>query len=137
MLVMLMPGLACGPFMAGIGKAHAAMVREETVRADIMPDCHGMAAAEKDANGKTPEKGGGTRLFKDCAGIDLCDTDHIVLKKPDMSGKLFPATWTDRTFHPAFTLSMDTGIRGPPREWPGLLSKTQPSVLSTTQRFRE
>lgn len=133
MLVMLMPGLTCGPFMAGIGKAHAA-----TVRAGIMP-CHDMAAMDKNARGKSPTKSehSGTRLFKDCAGIELCDTDHVILKKPDMSGKLFPATWTDRTFHPAFTLSMDTGIRGPPPDWPGLVSGTRPPVLSTTQRFRE
>lgn len=132
MLVMLMPGLVCGPFMAGIGKAQAA-----TVRTASMPECHDMVMAGRNAADKKPAKSDSTRLFKDCAGIDLCDTDHVVLKNPDMTGTLFPAAWTDGASRPVFVLSMDTGIRGPPPDWPGLLSETRLPVLSTTQRFRE
>lgn len=128
MLTMLMPGLTCGPFMAA-GKAHAA-----TVQMPGMPDCHGMAMG-KEANSKKSADGSGTMLFKDCTKVDLFSADHAVLKKPD-TGKAFFIAWADTAPRYAFTPADFHAIRGPPPDWPGF-SQTRPSILLTTQRFRE
>lgn len=115
-LVMLTPSLACGPFMPG-GRTHAAKA---------MPACHGMTAH---ANTH------GTMLFKDCAKIDLQDANHAILKKPD-AGKTFFLALTDAPERNDLTNTDFHDARGPPPDTPAV-SQTKPSILLTTQRFRE
>lgn len=122
MFMMLTPGLACGPFM-GMGRAQAAPMTD-------MPDCKGM---DMDSS----EKSGGDRVFfKDCSKTDLFSADLASLQKPDIDGKVFFTVLAEAApvyiFNPADTRS----IRGPPPGWPDV-SQTQPSILLTTQRFRE
>lgn len=122
-LVMLTPGLACGPFM-GMAKAQAAQPMMD------MPDCKGMGM-------DGPEKSSDERVFfKDCSKTDLFSADQASLQKPDIDGKVFFTILVDAApvyiFNPADTHS----IRGPPPDWPDV-SQTQPSILLTTQRFRE
>ncbi len=127
MLLMLTPGLACGPFM-GMSKAQAAQPMQG------MEDCPGM------------DKMGGTQnipsddnpiFFKDCLHIDLQNADHHAdLKNPDNGGKTFIIAWIDTAPVVTFDPAGYHAIRGPPPDWPDL-SQTQPSILLTTQRFRE
>lgn len=128
MLVMFTPGLACGPFMTA-DKAHAA-----TVQMKDMPDCPGMNTS-KDADSKGPSSKDGPMLFKDCTKADLYSADHVSLKKPDTVKTLFIA-WADIVPVYVFTHADFHAIRGPPPDWPDL-AQTQPSILLTTQRFRE
>jgi hypothetical protein len=119
--VMLMPGLACGPFMSA-KKAHAA--------AALNPPCH-----EQMKEKQNPEKE--TMLFKDCAKIDLYSSGaHDILKKPDIAAKTFFFTGADILPVAANALSDASSIRGPPPDWPAV-SQTKPSILLTTLRFRE
>jgi hypothetical protein len=126
MLLMVTPGLACGPFL-GAAKAQAAQVSMPG-----MPDCKGMGMDSQ----KKARNGGDHVFFKDCAKVDLSGVDHANLKAPDLSGKVFfvalLATTPDYSVPPPAA----NAIRGPPPDWPGL-SETQPSILLTTQRFRE
>jgi hypothetical protein len=126
MLVMLTPGLACGPFM-GMDKAQAAQPMQG------MEDCPGMGnmdGAQKTSKDESP------MFFKDCLHVDLQSADHHAdLKKPD-TGKTFFIAWVDIVSSYVFTPSDFHAIRGPPPDWPDL-SETQPSILLTTQRFRE
>jgi len=125
-LVMLTPGLACGPFMT----ATQALAAQPAVMAD-MPDCKGMMGME------TPKKETDDEhvFFKDCSKADLFSADHAPIKAPDLDGKvIFPLsidTVSFLIFNPANTQS----IRGPPPDWPDI-SQTQPSILLTTQRLR-
>lgn len=128
MLLMLTPGLVCGPFMAA-GKGQAAVMQMPD-----MPDCHGMAMVKDVDSKKSPDEHG-TMLFKDCAKVDLFSADHTVLKKPDM-GKMFFIAWADMPSQPYFTPANFHAIRGPPPDWPDI-SQTKPSIILTTQRFRE
>ena len=127
MLMMLTPGLACGPFM-GASKAHAAQPAMEG-----MADCPGMGM---DDSKKSQEMDDPT-FFKDCLHIDLQNVDHHVdLKKPDISSKSF---FIVSAFIVPDAVSFPIAsniIRGPPPDWPDL-TQTQPSILLTTQRFRE
>lgn len=127
MLMMLTPGLACGPIM-GAGKAHAAQPAMEE-----MADCPGMGMN----NNKKSQGKDDPTFFKDCLHIDLQGADyHADLKKPDISGKSF---FIASAFIVPDTVSFSIVaniIRGPPPDWPDI-SQTQPSILLTTQRFRE
>jgi hypothetical protein len=128
MLVMLTPGLACGPFMT-VGKAHAAAVQMKD-----MPNCHGMDMG-KNTDGKDTSAKDGPMLFKDCSKADLFSADHVSLKKLDVTKAFFMA-WADSVPAYVFTPVDFYATRGPPPDWPEL-SETQPSILLTTQRFRE
>ncbi|MCI0405342.1 MAG: hypothetical protein L0209_04600 [candidate division Zixibacteria bacterium] len=125
MLVMLTPGLACGPLM-GMDKARAAPSMQER-----MEDCPGMGMAVQE---QAPD--GNHVFFKDCSKTDLFGADQAVLEKPDLGGKVFLVAWA--AIVPAYDFSpmAANAIRGPPPDWPNL-SETQPSILLTTQRFRE
>lgn len=124
MLVMLTPGLACGPFMS-VGKAQAAQVTMQG-----MPDCEGMGGQKKTPNGDHI-------FFKDCSKTDLFSADHASLEKPDLGSKVFFVAWVAAVPEYSFTPAETNAVRGrPPPDWPGL-SETQPSILLTTQRFRE
>lgn len=125
MLLMVTPGLACGPFL-GIGKAQAAQVSMPD-----MPDCKGMGM---EGSKKTPDSE--HVFFKDCSKVDLFGADHASLEKPDLGGKVFFIAWAATTPEYNFTPAAANAIRGPPPDWPDV-SQTQPSILLTTQRFRE
>lgn len=130
MFVMLTPGLACGPFMAS---AKAAQATQSMPIAD-MPDCKGMGMATDSQ--KKPSDSGNHVFFKDCSKTDLFSVDHVDLKKPDLSGKVLFLAWATMPPEYNFKPADDNAIRGPPPDWPNL-SETQPSILLTTQRFRE
>jgi hypothetical protein len=119
MFVMLVPGLACGPFMGA--KAHAAM--------GSMPNCHMTMGAAGKISGE------GRFFFKDCLKIDLKAPGHTDAKTPDVK--------ITKVFYdlPVTAVSVQTifadaqTIRGPPPDWPAF-SQTQPSILRTSQRLR-
>jgi hypothetical protein len=112
MLLVALPGMACA-----------------------MPLCHG--------TGKTPcphhhqDKDGhhGPMLMGDCAHMDLLAAGHTAIEKPNPA--VIPC---DRQAESVRLAALDSPIaqviRGPPPDWPRS-SKTQPSLLLTTQRFRE
>jgi hypothetical protein len=127
MLLMVTPGLACGPFL-GAAKAQAAQVSMPG-----MPDCKGMGM---DSGQKKAGDSGDHVFFKDCAKVDLSGVDHASLKAPDLGGKVFFIAWAATTPDDSVPPPQANAIRGPPPDWPGL-SETQPSILLTTQRFRE
>jgi len=128
MFVMLLPGLACGPFMAS--KAQASMSQMPL----NMKDCPGIGTG---AAGKKALNGDGPTFFKDCAHADLQKVDgHASLKKPVFSSDVFPLAWVDTIQHDGFLPRNLKAIRGPPPDRPTFFL-TQPSVLLTTQRFRE
>ncbi len=122
MLLMLMPGLACGPFM-NAGKAYAAQSMQG------MKDCPGMGGSQKapDHEGKV--------FFKDCMKNDISGVDHTVLKTPDLNGKTLFTAWIATIPDFSFAPPNAQTIRGPPPDWP-TFSLTQPSILLTTQRLR-
>lgn len=128
MLVMLMPGLACGPFMSA-SKAHAA-----TVQMKGMTHCHD-TGLDKDSGSKKISDNDSLMLFKDCSKADLYGADHVSLKKPDTAKMLFVA-WSDIVLSPVFTPADFNDVRAPPPDWPDI-SQTRPSILLTAQRFRE
>lgn len=129
MLLMLMPGLACGPFMT-IGKAHAA--NGQMVG---MPHCHGMAMA-KDVGSKKSPPSNATMLFKDCTKVDLSGVDYETLSAPDLIGKVFFIAWATTIAKNNHTPAAVNAIRGPPPRRLDLVAETHPSILLTTQRFR-
>lgn len=124
MMIMLTPGLVCGPFMAA-GKAHAASMQ--------MPHCHHMAMDRTAGSTKSPHDG--TMMFKDCARIDLYGADHSALEKPDLKiTKVFydaAAAAIDYDFKPVAYYQ----IRGPPPET-ARAGTTYPPLYLTTQRLR-
>ncbi len=124
MFLILMPGVACGPFM-NAGKAHAAQPMQG------MADCHG---ADKIKLPRTPDDGGHV-FFKDCMKNDLSGVDHTILKAPDISGKTILAMTVPVITAFNCTPASTRTIRGPPPDWP-VFSQTQPSLLLTTQRLR-
>ncbi len=124
MLLMLMPGLACGPFMS-TGKAHAAQPMQG------MEDCHGMGM---DKSQKAPDHEGKV-FFKDCMKNDLSGVDHTILKIPDLNGKILFTAWIAIIPDFGFAPPNAQTIRGPPPDWPAF-SRTHPSILLTTQRLR-
>lgn len=121
---MLTPGLACGPIL-GAAKAQAAQPMQD------MEDCKGM---EMDSPEKIP--GGDHVFFKDCSKVDLFSVDQASFEKPNLDNKIFFTAWVATTPDYSFTPAVNHTIRGPPPDWPDL-SQTQPSILLTTQRFRE
>ncbi len=122
MLVMLTPGLVCGPFM-GMGKAEAAQSMQG------MENCEGMDSQKKASEGDHV-------FFKDCSKTDLYSADQSSLQKPGIDAKVFFVAWADATPTYVFNPADVHSIRGPPPSWPDI-SQTQPSILLTTQRIRE
>lgn len=130
MLVMLTPGLLCGPFMAA-GKAHAAVENQMKAAPDCCPDM----AAGHGAHGKQSAGSHGTMLFKDCAKVDLYSADHIILKKPDLKISKVSYDYTGIVTAYSLELTGSIQIRGPPFD-------ASPSYIDnhnlylTTQRLR-
>ncbi|PZP56512.1 MAG: hypothetical protein DI586_03445 [Micavibrio aeruginosavorus] len=125
-LVMLTPGLACGPFMA----ATQALAAQPAAMAD-MPDCKGMMGMEAPKKETDDEH----VFFKDCSKADLFSADHAPIKAPDFDGKVIFQVWASTVSFLIFNPDNTQSIRGPPPDWPDV-SQTQPSILLTTQRLR-
>ena len=125
MFMMLMPSLACGPFMS-VDKAHATQMKS------TMPDCAemGMEKEKKQTSSDT------LMLFKDCLHVDLQGTDNPVnLKSPSLSDNFPLFVVADVVLPDSFLPINANVIRGPPPDWPDI-SQTRPSILLTTQRLR-
>ncbi len=122
-LVMLTPSLACAMPMC-VDEAQAA--KADRPCADHAPH-HGDTES-------TP-KGNAGGLMADCMGVDFQTADTASLEKPDV--KTSPVVYAlVSEMLSNFIAHTDVGtIRGPPPDWPAL-SRTQPSILLTTQRFR-
>lgn len=115
-LVMLTPGLACGGMMCA----------NEEQAARKMP-CH-----EMQDDGKTK----GVMFFKDCAGIDLAQTDHGgVVKKSDVQIDKIVFAWANITVAYDFAFVDVHQIRGPPPPDRNTILSSLPLYLST-QRLR-
>ncbi len=119
MLVMLTPSLVCA-----------------------MPICTDEALAAKaeipcaDHHGDKKEgKSNKLTFLSDCAGVDMQKAETASLEKFDLKADSSVYILADSL--PLYNLAhTDAGtIRGPPPDWPAL-SRTQPSILLTTQRFR-
>lgn len=122
MFAMLTPSLACAmPVCA-----------DEVRTAAVVQPC---AAHDGHHNGSKEEPLGKVNLLKDCMGIDLQVADNAVsIKAPDFNKDIsfdvavVPAeVWTSRAV---------IGNRGPPPNRPEY-SPPRPSIILTTQRFRE
>lgn len=122
MLVMLTPSLACAmPVCADEAQAAAT----EQPCAEHHP---GHESSDKKDTGKV-------NFLLDCMGVDLQKADTASLDKPDLKADpVIYALAADIVTSPLAHADSST-IRGPPPDW-SALSRTQPSILLTTQRFR-
>ena len=110
MVVMLTPSLVCA----------MPVCMDEALAAKAKMPCADHAPHDSD---KKENKSNKLTLMSDCAGVDMQKADTSSWDKTD-------ETASD------FIVHRDVGtIRGPPPDWPAL-SRTQPSILLTTQRFR-
>lgn len=123
MLIMLTPSLACAmPICADPVEAAA------TEQPCAGHTSHGESKKE-DQSGKV-------MLLKDCMGLELQVADSAAsIQKPDLVKAIPFILAADIQTVPFWTVSDNTGIRGPPPDWPGH-SQTRPSILLTTQRLR-
>lgn len=122
MLVMLTPSLVCA----------MPICTDEALAAKAQVPC----ADHTDHHGDKKEgKSNKLTFMSDCAGVDMQKADTASFEKPDLKSDpllfvLIDDLSLDNVAH------TDAGnIRGPPPDWPAL-SRTQPSILLTTQRFR-
>lgn len=114
--VMLTPGLACAQFMHG-QKQHTSMVG----MVKKMPCC---------PKSECP----GTKLFKDCAKIDLQHaTDVPLLKKAEIT-KILPYILPQDHLAGNLVASRGLLIHGPPD--PPEIFRSYPPVFLATQRLR-
>jgi hypothetical protein len=124
MIVMFTPSLACAmPICADEAQA----VKAEIPCADHASGHHG------DQKTTSESKAGG--LMADCMGVDFQKADTANLDKPDFKGSPVIHALADETSSDLLLYTDASTIRGPPPDWP-TLSRTQPSILLTTQRFR-
>jgi hypothetical protein len=122
-LLMLTPSLACAMPMC-FDKAEA--IKAEQPCAGHASDHHGDNSAPK---------GKAAGIMADCMGVDFQKADTASFDKPDL--KSDPVVYTlvaNIVTKPLVNIDSGT-IRGPPPDWP-TRSRTQPSILLTTQRFR-
>lgn len=133
MLLMLTPGLVCGglPCM-GMQKAHVATDSMAGMNMPGMPCC----PDHRDCDHAAGKKINAPMFFKDCAKADLYKADAPVLKNPGLSGKIAMVAWVGTVPLHGIASGPAAVIRGPPPGWPDL-AQTQPSILLSTQRFRE
>lgn len=122
MLIMITPSLACA----------MPMCADEAQAAKAEQPCANQVSHHGD---KKSGQSGKVSLLVDCMGVDLQKADTANLDKADLKFSFVVYAVTDETaLH--FIAHTDAGtIRGPPPDWPAL-SRTQPSILLTTQRFR-
>ena len=121
MLVMLTPSLACAMPVCADG-THAAATA---------PPCAEHASQQSKEN----DDAGGINLLKDCMGVDLQAAGSVFVKKPALQTDLLFTAIAGQPSFPARELVEAVGLRGPPPDWPDV-SRLQPSVILTTQRFR-
>ncbi len=122
MLVMLTPSLVCA----------MPICTDEALAAKAQMPC----ADHADHHGDKKEgKSDKLTFMSDCAGVDMQKADAASFEKPDLkSGSLLFFLVDDLALDNLSHADAVT-IRGPPPDWPAL-SRTQPSILLTTQRFR-
>lgn len=119
-LLMLTPVLTCVMAFCPMQSAQAAEPKP----------CHQSEESQKDGQ-KT-----GPMFALDCMGIDLFQQDvQADVVQPDQSLDHINFAWFDLTSNYNALMSTSLFIRGPPPDWLAL-SRTQPSILLTTQRFR-
>lgn len=124
-LLMLTPSLACAMPTCG-PKA------KESAAATLPCAEHhpGHDTGSKKEGGK-----GKVNLLIDCMGVDMQKADAASLDKLDIKKDLIVYTLVTDAAVSQFAPTDAGTIRGPPPDWPAL-SRTQPSILLTTQRFR-
>lgn len=122
MLVMLTPSLAC-----------AMPICADVAQASVEQPCDGHTG-HQDIGKKEPASK--VSLMKDCMGVDLqVADDGASIKAPDFKQDIpFDIGFIA---HPVTSPSIAIiGNRGPPPRWPEY-SRTRPSIILTTLRFRE
>ncbi|MGB4107834.1 MAG: hypothetical protein WBK55_08570 [Alphaproteobacteria bacterium] len=122
MLMMLMPSLACA----------MPMCTDEAQATKAERPCADHTSHHGD---KKSGQSGKVSLLVDCMGVDLQKADVTSLEKPDLKFSFVVYALADETVSDFITHTDAGTIRGPPPDWPAL-SRTQPSILLTTQRFR-
>lgn len=119
MLVMLTPSLVCA----------MPICMDEALAAKAEMPCADHHGNKKEGKSDKPT------FMSDCAGVDMQKADTASLEKPDLkSGSLLFLLVDDLALDNLSHADAVT-IRGPPPDWPAL-SRTQPPILLTTQRFR-
>lgn len=122
MVVMLTPSLVCA----------MPVCMDEALAAKAKMPCADHAPHDSD---KKENKSNKLTLMSDCAGVDMQKADTSSWDKTDFKSSPVIYALADETASD-FIVHRDVGtIRGPPPDWPAL-SRTQPSILLTTQRFR-
>ncbi len=122
MLVMLTPSLVCA----------MPICTDEALAAKAQMPC----ADHADHHGDKKEgKSDKLTFMSDCAGVDMQKADAASLEKPDLKSHSLLFVLVDDLALDNFSHADAGNIRGPPPDWPAL-SRTQPSILLTTQRFR-
>jgi hypothetical protein len=123
--LMLTPSLACAMPTCG-PKAKDSVVTAVLPCADHYPNHE---------TGSKKQSGGKVNLLIDCMGVDMQKADITSLDKPDIKNDIIVYALVADVAISRF-MPTDAGtIRGPPHDWPAL-SRTQPPILLTTQRFR-
>jgi hypothetical protein len=81
------------------------------------------------------DKSHGLMLMQDCTKTDFQKAPDVACKKPDLGKDAFVIVTA--AIPPANIKIADAGfVRGPPPDWPSA-SRTRPSIILTTQRFRK
>lgn len=122
MLVMLTPSLVCA----------MPICTDEALAAKAEVPCADHASHHGD---KKEGKSNKPTFMSDCAGVDMQKADTASFEKPDLKSDSLLFIMADGLVLDAFAHTDAGTIRGPPPDWPAL-SRTQPSILLTTQRFR-
>lgn len=77
----------------------------------------------------------GPMLMQDCSKTDFQKAPDIACKKPDLGKNVFTIAAAVRALQD-FEIADARFVRGPPPDWPSP-SRTHPSIILATQRFRE
>lgn len=122
MLLMFTPILACAMSICPIKPASAALSVGQN------PPCH-------KSEGESKVKSGSPMFALDCMNVDLFQQDVSSDFQPSTSLHTLDYVWAHSLFDEALTLTSLDMIRGPPFYESGL-SRIEPPILLTTQRFR-
>ncbi len=122
MLVMLTPSLVCA----------MPICTDEALAAKAKMPCADHAPHDSD---KKENKSNKLTLMSDCAGVDMQKSEAVSFEKLDLKVDSLIYILADSLPLDNLAFANAGIIRGPPPDWPAL-SRTQPSILLTTQRFR-
>jgi hypothetical protein len=91
-------------------------------------DHHSSSDHHHDGDDGAPSK-------QECVGTDMQLPQQASINAPDLKNSFhFDYTLSDQHSAKPLLLAHNSGIRGPPPDWPSL-AQTHPSILLTTQRF--